>query len=440
MCPDGSPHPRWYSVGLLIAVLPLIAPARSVAQDLWIPGGPEGGVVRALASSAAAPEVVYAGTPAGVFKRSPAFSVWRPMNVGLTDVDVRVLAIAATDASILFAATPTGVFKTTNGAASWTRSSTGLLLGQVAALAVDPTSGAVAYAGYAGTPAGLFKTTDGGATWQPANSGLPAGRVYSIVINPVSSATVYASVGDRIFKSVDGGLSWAQQIFGFGAVAIVLSVDPQAPDTVYAAAIRSISLSPLEPALTLVYRTTDGGANWTGGTQVPGLAYALVADPSAAGTLYVGSEPGLRRSIDGGVTWSEPSLSYPVLSLAANRLGGSTLWAGTTDGGTFTSDDAGLHWTAVNQGLVATVIRALAVDPKRAHVVYAAMSTRGVFRSADGGVTWSPAAALTNVSALAVDGSQPATVSPAPSFSDPSTNLDPLATSTAATTRERRGT
>ena len=63
----------------------------------------------------------------------------------------------------------------------------------------------------------------------------------------------------------------------------------------------------------------------------------------------------------------------------------------------------GLHWTAVNQGLVATVIRALAVDPKRAHVVYAAMSTRGVFRSADGGVSWSAAIALTNVSALAVD-------------------------------------
>ncbi len=143
--------------------------------------------------------------------------------------------------------------------------------------------------------------------------------------------------------------------------------------------------------------------------MVPGLGYALVADLSAPGTLYLGSEPGLRRSIDGGVTWSEPSLSYPVLALAATRLTGSTVWAGTTDGGTFTSDDAGVHWTAVNQGLVATVIRALAVDPKRPHVVYAAMST-GVFRSADGGVTWSAAAALTNVSALAVDGSQPATV------------------------------
>jgi hypothetical protein len=73
MCPNGSPHPRWYRVGLLVAVLPLIAPTKSVARDVWIPGGPEGGVVRALASSAAAPESVYAGTPAGVFKRSPAF-------------------------------------------------------------------------------------------------------------------------------------------------------------------------------------------------------------------------------------------------------------------------------------------------------------------------------------------------------------------------------
>ena len=178
MCPNGSPLPRWYRVALLVAVLPLIAPTRSVAREMWIPAGPEGGVVRALAISAAAPESVYAGTTAGVFKRSPAFSVWRPMNVGLTDLDVRVLAIAATDASVLFAATPSGVFKTANGGASWAKSSTGLPTTQVVTLAVDPTSGAVAYAGYAGTPAGLFKTTDGGATWQPANTGLPAGRVY----------------------------------------------------------------------------------------------------------------------------------------------------------------------------------------------------------------------------------------------------------------------
>ena len=98
------------------------------------------------------------------------------------------------------------------------------------------------------------------------------------------------------------------------------------------------------------------------------------------------AEPGLRRSIDGGATWSEPSLSYPVLSLAATRLTGSTVWAGTMDGGAFTSDDSGVNRTTINQGLVATVIRALAVDPKRANVVYAAMSTRGVFRSIDGGV------------------------------------------------------
>jgi hypothetical protein len=59
--------------------------------------------------------------------------------------------------------------------------------------------------------ASIYKTTDGGATWAPANTGLPAGvSVYSISIDiGGSSQLLYAATGVGVYKSSDGGAHWA---------------------------------------------------------------------------------------------------------------------------------------------------------------------------------------------------------------------------------------
>jgi photosystem II stability/assembly factor-like uncharacterized protein len=167
---------------------------------------------------------------------------------------------------------------------------------------------------------------------------------------------------------------------------------------------------PLAVLTVVVHKTVNGGATWTSGPELTGRASALVVDPNSPATLHLATSRGLYRSLDGGVTWTLRCQAYPVLSIAVSRLAPATLWAGTSQNGAFTSDDAGATWIGLNQGLIATVITALVVHPLHASVVYAVLPGTGVFKSIDAGVTWIATSPLANVTAVAVDGLQPSTV------------------------------
>jgi photosystem II stability/assembly factor-like uncharacterized protein len=109
-------------------------------------------------------------------------------------------------------------------------------------LAIDPQTPGVLYAtSYGG---GVFKSTDGGATWAAINSGLPSGLAMAIVVDPQTPSTVYVTVAPAVgiiggaFKSTDGGVNWTRMSsglpsgpFGGGAEASnlyqALAIDPQ---------------------------------------------------------------------------------------------------------------------------------------------------------------------------------------------------------------------
>jgi len=68
----------------------------------------------------------------------------------------------------------------------------------------------------------------------------------------------------------------------------------------------------------------------------------------------------------------------------------TTLYAGTNGGGTFRTVDAAASWIAINTGLVASQILALAADPATATTLYAGTNGGGAFKSTTGGTSWSP--------------------------------------------------
>src|SRR2546426_7570529 len=81
------------------------------------------------------------------------------------------------------------------------------------------------------------------------------------------------------------------------------------------------------------------------------------------------------------------------------------LYAGTC-GGVFKSTDGGGSWSAANVGLSATSVLALAIDPQASTILYAGTSGGGAFKSSDGGGSWSAAnvgLSATSVLALAID-------------------------------------
>lgn len=273
---------------------------------------------------------------------------------------------------------------------------------------------------------GIWKTTDYGRTWFPIFDDQPTGSIGDVVVAPTNPNVLYAgsgeglqrpdlSVGDGIYKSSDAGKTWtwlglrdAQQIGG-------LAVDPTDENKIFVAALGH----PYGPnAERGVYRSTDGGHTWekvlykdenTGAVQVtidpqhPNIVFADLwagrQGPWENGA-WNGKESGLFKSVDGGSTWKKITTGLPGTDKGLGRIGFciapsndqrmyATVDAGK-EGGIFRSDDGGESWTRIQTDNRfwgrASDFAELKVDPKNPDIVYSANVV--TWKSTDGGYTW----------------------------------------------------
>ena len=267
---------------------------------------------------------------------------------------------------------------------------------------------------------GVWKTDDAGRTWRPIFDKAPTGSVGDIAVSPSQPNVIYVGtgeglhrpdlgVGDGIFKSEDGGESWAH--VGLPDVQQVgrIIVHPTDPKTVFVAGMGHPYGANEERG---VFRTRDGGKTWnkvlfvdvnTGASQVefdpadPNTVYAALwahrEGPWENGS-FSGKTSGLYKSLDGGTTWRPLTKGLPtaaegaghvIFCVAPNdpkRL--YVLVSAAARSGVYRSDDGGETWQQVSTD------RRLGVDirvhPKNRDVVFAAGTAS--YRSDDGGKTW----------------------------------------------------
>src|SRR5262249_50989792 len=131
-----------------------------------------------------------------------------------------------------------------------------------------------------------------------------------LAIDPITNSTVYAGAFGGVFKTVDGGNSWASAFNGLFTPGTTdpldiraLAIDAKAPNNVYATPFNTTSTG-----LGLgVYKTSDSGNNWNAvNTGLADLnALAIATDPSVSGTVYAGTfSTGVFKSTNGGATWT----------------------------------------------------------------------------------------------------------------------------------------
>ena len=260
--------------------------------------------VAALALDPNDTKVIYAGTDGqraiagALYKSTDGGTRW--VATGLKDVDVYVIVVDQRQAKSLYAGTSKGLYSSSDGGVTWNQRNNGLKTTVVQAMVIDYSPqgsgrGSPAPSGtvlYLGTRQGdVYKTTDGGSDWKAVQTfNAP---VTSLVIDARKGVTAFATTDDGLFSSTDAGETWNQVSGGIWKVRLLgLLISPK-DGTVYAYGGQGVFVS------------HDGGVNW--GPAFTGLEgtqpSSLVAHPSDPSILYVGTDKGVYRTTNGGVTW-----------------------------------------------------------------------------------------------------------------------------------------
>lgn len=209
---------------------------------------------------------------------------WRiegPLNIG-----GRINCIALNpdnESEILIGTASGGAFKSTDEGLNWIAIGENFTSMSIGAIAYDPQNSNVIYVGtgdpnISGTPKtghGMYKSVDGGINWDYLGP-QEVGIVSKILVHPTNSNIVYmASMGTPyfadehrgIYKSTDAGQSWTQILYLSDEAGISsLVFHPNTPDTLYAAGwdrIRNNQVSINSGDHGRIYRSFDGGENWT---------------------------------------------------------------------------------------------------------------------------------------------------------------------------------
>jgi photosystem II stability/assembly factor-like uncharacterized protein len=309
-------------------------------QDMhWRMIGPfRGGRTKAISGVASEPNVFYiAQVNGGVWKTTDYGETWEPIFDAELTQSVGALEVAPSDPNIIYVGSGEGLqrpdlsvgdgmYKSTDAGKTWVH------LGlddadQIAQLAIDPRDPNRVYVAVVGHPygpsemRGIFRTTDGGQTWEKVLSKDQYTGGGDVEIDPQNPDVVYASLWDSVsgpwednneyngpnsglYKSTDGGSNWTQLTQGLPDKVIQadFAIAPSRPSRVYAtvAAGRGVD----------IYRSDDSGATWTKATTDSRPTHRIgggdlpvpKVDPKNPDVLYVTSTV-TWKSTDGGATW-----------------------------------------------------------------------------------------------------------------------------------------
>lgn len=311
--------------------------------------------------------------------------------VGLHPTDTAVIIVGASNG---------GIWRTEDHGQSWTSNSDTLISMQVSNIRFDPHHPNIVYAGTgdrdAGnrSQAGVLKSTDGGVSWQSANSGMGNRIVGMLAIDEFHPDTILAATNSGIYRTLNGAGSWTR----------VSSNTSHYKDIVYMPGNPQIAFATEGGRF---YRSSDYGASWTRITSGIGSGTRGVIAVTPDDSLYVyfllcqGSVfQGMYRSTDGGLNFTTRSTTPNIMDYSTTGSGNSgQAWydldvaADPNDKNTvygaginiFKSTDGGATWT-INADWVGRGVDAIHADQ---HALEYSFDKQRLYAGCDGGIYYS---------------------------------------------------
>ena len=312
---------------------------------------------------------------------------------------------------------------------------------RVYTVAVDPNNQSIIYFGSLDN--GLVKSTNGGLNWTVINTGLTYNHVFTMAIAKSNSNIIYAgtdSLGawttSGIYRSSDGGSNWTYvSNNGFDSKSIqAILVDPTDPNVVYVGVFTGLA-----DATTGLFKTTNGGTNWTASNtgMVNKNILSLAMNPLNHNVIYAGSSlivssssgpVTIYKSVNAGASWTAiisgiPQTSTdnnPVRCLSVSSLDTNVVLAGlfmnatALTGGMYVTTNGGTLWTQKNTGCPNTVsylCRSCLIKPGSSTEFYSGWDYSAppgtnvcVYRTTDQGTSWTLFAGGSLLSTYAIRG------------------------------------
>lgn len=364
-----------------------------------------GGRVTAVAGVVEQPSVFYMGaTGGGVWKTEDYGTTWKNISDGYFKTpSIGSIDVAQNDPNIIYVGTGSdglrsniisgkGIYKSIDGGASWIH--IGLeKVGQIGAVRIHPNNHNIVYVAAIGQAfnsnqeRGIYKTTDGGKTWvkilfvssetgfsdiemMPTNPEILYAAAWKAERKPWTIGSGGSLAEGGIYKSLDGGRSWAKINEGLPALLIGkidLAVSPADSRIVYA-----LVEAPLKEGG--LYKSVDQGESFTQISDHKGIRNRpfyytnIKVDPTNADVIY-SMAGGYHKSTDGGETWKRKSSPHGDNHDMWINPNNPDLFIQSNDGGANVTHNGGRTWSTQFNQPTAEIYQ-IAVDDQYPYWVY----------------------------------------------------------------------
>jgi photosystem II stability/assembly factor-like uncharacterized protein len=309
-----------------------------------------------------------------------------------------------------------GIYKSTNGGVSWERKIEGINDKETWSVTMDPDDNQILWAG---TNSGeIYKTVNGGEDWELKKEASEdygdeqSDTIYTIEIDPFDSNKILAgSRHGTVFKSENGGTNW-ETIYNESGLTLTgvvsdITYDPEAEGVVY---LTSGFFDVWDLVGNGMYKSINGGLTWTrleNGLEEKTQFSDLVLDPQHHNVLYVangmetngdivGEDSGyLYRSENAGAAWERIDIGlavggtpFTLNAVAIHPENSNRIYALGQDQRVLISEDRGVTWELIIDSGLIGIGTFVEYDPVDFSVMYATTYADGVFKSIDSGRTW----------------------------------------------------
>lgn len=388
-------------ISFLITILILLIGFNSESFSQWKETGKPFSMVYSVLIK---DNLIFVGTPAGVYRSVNLGNSWNSINLGA--INLYVSHFAVTENTIFAGTKDKGLFRSDNNGDSWMAVNRGLLSQEINALEIKDNDIFVSAGEF------MYISNDNGDSFQQMQG---IENVRALIFK---DSTLYAAASDGIYMTEDKGQNWFKINYSVNAKSLAVSGETLFAGTestgVYVSKDNGRSWLPANsglPEYTTVNSIAVIGSNVFAGTDGNGVFFSInygsrwmpvnngltslrvLSVFSNRNYIFAGTFGGLFYSMDNGNQWSNISAgisnNQTINCFAAN---GNTVFAGTNHGRIFTSPNNGDVWFSYNnsgllkehKGKIASFVGNIHSLTTGINSIVAATDS-GVFRSFDNG-------------------------------------------------------